>query len=315
MLVLEGRVGSVEALGFSPNGRWLAAGGTRAGPEVWDLARAGGPAAHRAPIGKIRLVRFDPLRARLYILFSTQLVATFDYTAEPRGCDPIHNVGNWPSHNGGNWMDVSDDGRTLVIAGRATLTETGTRLKAFDAADPDRLQLTWADTPTTDGRLHWGVCWLPGTRRFAASEWVGRYPDDTARIVIRDADTGELLQKCPRPGRPTDQLAASSDGTLLAASKMLLTVWPGSDLGRDPRVVTNDNRKHFTGVAFHPSGRYLAATSNDETVKLYDTATWQLAKTFTWQVGRLRSVAFSPDGTRAAVGSDTGKIVVWDVDL
>lgn len=77
----------------------------------------------------------------------------------------------------------------------------------------------------------------------------------------------------------------------------------------------NDNRKHFTAIAFHPSGRYLAATSNDATVKLYDTDTWQLAKTFEWNVGRLRSVAFSPDGALAAVGSDTGKIVVWDVDL
>lgn len=72
---------------------------------------------------------------------------------------------------------------------------------------------------------------------------------------------------------------------------------------------------HFTGMAFHPSGRYLAATSNDATVKLYDTASWQLATSFTWDVGRLRSVAFSPDGTLAAVGSDTGRVVVWDVDL
>jgi len=307
MLVLDGRVGAVETLRFSPDGRWLAAGGTRAGPEVWDLTRAGGPAAHRAPIGKITLVRFDPLRPRLYVLLSTHLVATFDYPTGPRGCDPVH--------DGGHWMDVSDDGRTLVIAGRATLTETGTRLKAFDAADPGRLRPIWADAPTTDGLLHWGVCWLAGTRRFAASEWVGRYPDDRARVVVRDADTGELLQECRRAGRPTDQLAASSDGTLLAASKMSLAVWPGANLSRDPRVVTNDSRKHFTGVAFHPSGQYLAATSNDETVKLYDTATWQLAKAFTWQVGRLRSVAFSPDGTRAAVGSDTGRVVIWDVDL
>jgi WD40 repeat protein len=77
----------------------------------------------------------------------------------------------------------------------------------------------------------------------------------------------------------------------------------------------NENSHQFTGIAFHPSGRYLAATSNDATVKLYDTTTWQVAKTYTWDIGRMRSIAFSPDGTLAAAGSDTGKVVVWDVDL
>lgn len=79
--------------------------------------------------------------------------------------------------------------------------------------------------------------------------------------------------------------------------------------------VKNTGKKHFTGVAFHPSGRYVAATGNDTTVKLYDTTSWQVAKTYTWEIGRMRSVAFSPDGTLAAAGSDTGKVVVWDIDV
>ena len=81
------------------------------------------------------------------------------------------------------------------------------------------------------------------------------------------------------------------------------------------RWIRNDTRKHFTGLAFHPSGRYLLATSNDETVKVYDCDSWQVAKALTWHVGRLRSVAVSPDGLLVAVGSDTGKIVVFDFDL
>ena len=83
----------------------------------------------------------------------------------------------------------------------------------------------------------------------------------------------------------------------------------------EPQKVTNDTRFNFTGTAFHPSNRYLAVTSNDETVKLYDTTTWEQARAFTWKIGKLRSVCFSSDGALAAAGSNTGKVVVWDVDL
>ena len=88
-----------------------------------------------------------------------------------------------------------------------------------------------------------------------------------------------------------------------------------TDLEAKPREVRSDTRAHFTAIAFHPNGRFLLAASNDQTVKLYDTTTWEPARAFTWSVGRMRSVCFSPDGTLAAAGSERGKIVVWDVDL
>ena len=56
-------------------------------------------------------------------------------------------------------------------------------------------------------------------------------------------------------------------------------------------------------------------SSNDATVKFYDTETWQMTQAFDWGIGRLRSVAFSPDGMLAAAGGDKGKVVVWDVDF
>src|SRR6185437_14798450 len=113
-----------------------------------------------------------------------------------------------------------------------------------------------------------------------------------------------------------EAITVSPDGNaLVGRSRQAVWVWAERNWTGKPRKLASDTRADVTAVAFHPSGQYLAATSNDETVKLYDTATWQLARTFTWNVGRLRSVAFSPDGMLAAVGSDTGKIVVWDVDL
>jgi WD40 repeat protein len=92
-------------------------------------------------------------------------------------------------------------------------------------------------------------------------------------------------------------------------------VYRTADPSAPVAAIKNDSRKHFTGAAFHPGGRFLAATSNDHTVKFYDTATWNRAGGFDWEVGRLRSVAFSADGTLAAAGTDKGQIVLWDVDF
>ena len=87
------------------------------------------------------------------------------------------------------------------------------------------------------------------------------------------------------------------------------------DVGLKPVKLTNKNRTHLNSAAFHPSGHILATAGNDGTVSLYDTTSWQVTKTFDWKIGKLRCVAFSPDGALAAVGSDTGKVVVWDVDV
>lgn len=132
--------------------------------------------------------------------------------------------------------------------------------------------------------------------------------------VQRDVRTGQVVDECDGP-EPGDVFTVSADGTMVATAVANRVTVMATENCAEPLAELKDGRKHFTGIAFHPSGKYLAATSNDETVKLYDTATWELAHTFTWKVGRMRSIAFSPDGALAAAGSEKGQVVVWDVDL
>jgi WD40 repeat protein len=134
--------------------------------------------------------------------------------------------------------------------------------------------------------------------------------------VVRELATGREQASSPPLGRRAAQATASADGRWVAGihTKHLLA-WRPDDPGAPPVLRLNDGPLHFTGLAFHPSGAYLATTSNDATVRVYDTTGWAVARTYAWQAGKLRCVAFSPDGMLAAVGSDSGNIVVWDVDL
>ena len=170
--------------------------------------------------------------------------------------------------------------------------------------------------------------YLPGDKQFVTvehQEGVG-YGEGEGSVapgqvfVTRDALTGlPISETCFYRGYAG--VLPSPDfryfATLLGKS---ITVFRTQDMHTPVAVINNDGRKYhdsqkyLTGVAFHPSGHYLAVPSNDGAVNVFDTTTWNVARTFTWTIGPLRSVAFSQDGLLAAAGG-IGKIVVWDWDL
>lgn len=108
-------------------------------------------------------------------------------------------------------------------------------------------------------------------------------------------------------------LFAPDSRVLVGINDMSLLVWQVPNLG-EPRLIRNDSRKDFTAIAFHPTGRHLYAASNDETVHVFDAATWERIGRFTWQIGKLKSLAISADGMLAAAGGEHGEVVIWDVD-
>jgi WD40 repeat protein len=134
-------------------------------------------------------------------------------------------------------------------------------------------------------------------------------------VVVMDSDTGESVAEWS--GELPAQIrkgAAGPTGTVgLLHNRMFYVIAP-SDPRAKPVKRLNASPKHFTSAAFSRDGSRLATISNDTAATIWDTATWEVRRRYAWDIGRLRTVCFAPDGLRCAVGGDTGQVVVWDLD-
>jgi hypothetical protein len=305
MLVLKAGVPRlrIDEVAFSPDGGSIVAPAEADGLCLWATIGSGSKAeVLTLPATLVKHVAFTPA-GTLYA--GNDQMCAFDLNTRT---GTLLDLPKWDTLRFG----VSPDGRRLVVA-EAPRDGEGTRLTFWDTdalAAPTRevshpmpVYSVPLFPPTGDRFLQIEGEFVPARR------W-------EYRRVTRSASTGEVLERSePFPDDP-DQMVLSPDGlTVACRTRNTLRIYPATGGWGDVPTIRNDGKRHFTGIAYHPSGRFLAATSNDKTVKLYDTTSGQLARGYAWDVGRMRSVAFSPDGLLAAAGSDTGKVVVWDVDV
>ena len=109
-------------------------------------------------------------------------------------------------------------------------------------------------------------------------------------------------------------IAYSPDGNLLAVGSSI-GVWiydvhTGSELA----LLTGHTRE-VESIAFSPDGTILASGGawGDETVRLWEVATWHLKATLTGHTSRITDLAFSPDSTTLASASGDKTVRLWDV--
>ncbi|HUR55407.1 MAG TPA: WD40 repeat domain-containing protein [Gemmataceae bacterium] len=309
MIVLKSGVPKlrIDELAFSPDGAMIAAPGEVTGVCLWT-APTDNPKAEllKVPIRGVSLLAFAP-NGTLYAGSDELCAISITDRTSPRIADRFA-ITPWSSL----WFGASPDGSRLVVATRERGQESN-RIRAWAAGE-------FRD-PLWEVVIPGDVIWTRPLFTLDGESFVmcELYRDATRRWrpyqVVRSTATGEELDRSPSLAETPEQTVRSPDGQTLACRvRGTISIYPMLSATPDA-VIKNDGTRYYTGMAWHPTGKYLAATSNDETVKLYDATTWKHLRTFTWDIGRMRSVCFSPDGTLAAAGSDRGKVVVWDVDV
>ena len=309
----------VQHLAYSPDGRWLAAGVYRTPRDdwqietegqllLWDLRAAVGPWQVLERPCRHAVVRVawskDPdclaaltLDGELFLWDTSPMLLAETRLTLGRSMGPTDLV-------------VLADARTVLYTRASRDRQPRGRVDAIRWSDDRGSTVFRRDAVLPDvSRGVWSIAVSP--------------TGDTVALGLRDAisvrASPQLEDEMARLRHEgyVRQVAFSPDGRRLASmGGWRIRLW---DLNRPSGRVQRELKGHgkeVTSIAWSPDGRFLLSGSLDETVCLWDARTGKQVGCYDWGTGAVRSVAFSPDGTTAAVGgSKKDSIVIWDVDL
>lgn len=108
-------------------------------------------------------------------------------------------------------------------------------------------------------------------------------------------------------------VALSSNGEQLAAGTANGEIRVWETASGQPTAILTLHTDWVRSVAFSPDGKYLASSSDDQTICLYDRSTGEL-KRLAEHKGRVYAIAFSTDSQQLISGSQDKTVRLWDIN-
>jgi RNA polymerase sigma factor (sigma-70 family) len=307
----------IHQLGFLPDGRTVVSASPDGAVRLWD-ATSGAEVRTLVPG-----TTWDNSRPAFLRVTSdgTVVVARGDRLSFFRGGEGAAEVAlaNFP--NGLTSLNVSADGKTLVLAGAALgsrvvqVWDVARRRPVADFTPPEGLTLECLGV-SPRGRIAARLgdqLHLLNARTGAVERTLERRPERPPPRARGDDGAGYGYF----PG--IQALSFSPAGDLLASAGHpaggLTLLDPSTGKIRHvllppPQGATN---YELHNAVFSPDGRMLASESEPGVVDVWETASGGRRRRFVGHRSYQTALAFSPDGTRLASGNRDATILIWDV--
>ncbi|MBN1267216.1 MAG: TIR domain-containing protein [Anaerolineales bacterium] len=299
----------VSAVDFSPDGHLMVSGGANDDIFLWDVASGQiiGSEVNNQPItgawGGIDSVVFLPDGKSVVVSSATRVVL---WEVTDAGLDNGRQL-DLPDGSG-EGMDISPDGRTLLLSGE------GTRLLLVDIQSGT----IKASIPTSHTVEIDCVRFSPDGTLFASLS-----PDD--QVLLFDAVQQKFLKELSSPVQVEGDdnrftmsrgLDFSPDGSVLAAGFDDGTIhrWQVPS-GQEITPVLSGHSSRVFSVAFSPDGETLVSGGGDDLLIFWDLQNGKsLYEPFTEHKDSVVSVAFNASGTKVVSASMDSDIILWELE-
>jgi WD40 repeat protein len=169
-------------------------------------------------------------------------------------------------------------------------------------------------TPPLDHRPRAGAIVLVDATAYSPRGDAIATGDSLGIVRLWNGDTGELIRQLEDVDGTIRSVCFSPRGDLLAAAfsspESAVRVW---NVSSGELLWKGAHRETVRMGAFSPDGRLLISGSNDDTARIWDSASGQPIGRELIHRGEVFTVGFSPNGKLAVTGGYDGAVRFWDV--
>jgi WD40 repeat protein len=275
--VLKAHRGDVASVAFSSDGKLLVSGSADKTIRIWDVRSGKTVATVEGHSPLVRSVTISSDGAKLAFGANDERVRLLDLKRHRA-------TANVPGHTGdANTLSLSSDGMLLAFAA----DDNAVLIWDVDKGR-EKTKLRGHSGPVTSVAFS-----LDGKKLVSAGD------DGSVRIwdMASGRETGRLADRGP--------VAFSPDGQKLVSKSR---IWD-APTGREVAMLDETGDRSF---AFSPDGQTIASSSRG-TVRIQDGSSGRTLMKLEGHSGSVNCVAFYPDGTKLASGSDDKTIRLWEV--